>query len=64
MAVPADAFLTSLQHQFSDLSTRLEQDGAGAGDGAGGGSSANFDEDVVYGGDEVLPQAASDMGSG
>lgn len=57
VAVPADTFLTSLQHQFSNLSTRLEQEG---GDGGG---SADFDNDAVYGGDDVLPQAASDMGS-
>ena len=59
--MPGDAFLTSLQHQFSNLSTRLEQDGGG------GGSSADFDDDVVYcggGGGDVLPQVASDMGSG
>ncbi|GFO31869.1 testis-expressed sequence 9 protein [Plakobranchus ocellatus] len=60
VAVPGDAFLTSLQHQFSDLSTRLEEEEGG---GGGGRNAAVFDDDAVYGGDDILPQAASDMGS-
>ncbi|CAG5124621.1 unnamed protein product [Candidula unifasciata] len=49
VAVPDDTFMTSLQQQFSDMSGRLGQDDT---------VSAHDGDD-----DDILPQAASDMGS-
>lgn len=57
VAVPDDTFLTSLQQQFSNLSTHLASNDEGV------------DDDDMIGGfdderDNVMPQAANEMGSG
>ncbi|BFZ26065.1 hypothetical protein BsWGS_29104 [Bradybaena similaris] len=52
VAVPDDIFMTSLQQQFNDISVRLAKDGTEPN------QAGDNDDD-----DDVLPQAASDMGS-